>query len=442
MGPGSASKFFAMLCVAWMSAPLPAQVMPHFSRPTRGVVLDDATGAPVEGAVVVARWDWLAFHQTFESHSYSFNGDALHIGEALTDRQGRFDIPGWGPAVRPEGKLDEKAPNLLVFKSGYEPLQRRGPGSDPLRLKKSGGAPKAYAESILRFQGGAAGLDPTMRSGPPGLAWLYPGDNWKRMPRMIDALHREKLRLGEDGAAILGAQRLAGRSGAGAVVDAQTKQPIRGATVSIAWTLRRGDAKPGTMRVTQSKRASSAGSDSQFYVSPWRLPGPEVPGWEIATDTAPLIRVYAPGYRRSPEIAWDEKGGLVALEKLPPERDAFLAEMRAAKRDADASLALADRATALKLQRALLAMLADQCRALTPDLRQGVCYEESSDVAAFLRTAAPPGQFIEDEDGTRFMRVVAVGGGASAIQAQSVRAGAAPAYRKPSVSGFSIEPAR
>lgn len=438
---GAASKFLAMLCMCWMHAQVYAQFVPrpYSAGETRGTIVDEATGQPVEGAVVVARWDWLDFHQTLESHGYYFNGDAVHVGEDQSDRAGRFLIPGWGPAVRSGGKVDDSAPNLIVFKSGYEPLERRVPAEGAIRLKKSARAPKDHAEAILRVQGGRR--EELYGSSGHGLAWLHDNQNWKSMPRMILALHREKLLLGEDGAKILGAHMLYGRAGKGVVVDAQTQQTIRGGIVSIAWAMRRGDGSAGTLRVVQTKRAASAGSDSQFYVSPWRLPGPDVPGWEIATDAAPLVRLYAPGYRHSAEVRWEEKGGIVSLEKLPQDRNSLLAELREWRRDADRALASGDREAALALQWPLLGLLIDQCRGITPDLREGLCYPEGSEVARYVQKTMSAGYMIDHEDGARMMRIVVVGAGTAHVATQA--AGASPrgaADQKPNVRGFSIEP--
>ncbi len=441
---GTASRFLAAaLGSCWICAQVAAQSPPraYFSAQLRGEVLDDATAQPLEGAIVVARWNWLDFHPALHGSGYSFSGDAVHVGEALTDRNGRFAIAGWGPVTRAGGKLADNEPSLIAFKPGYEPLERDARAEGAIRLKRFTGAPKDYAAAILRIQGAHPGESPYARAGR-GLAWRHESENWKAMPRMILALHREKARLGEDGAGVLGAHTLFGRSGKGAIVDARTREPVRGAVVSIAWTLRRSDATPGALRVVQDIRARSDGSDSQFYVSPWRLPGPAIAGWEVATDAAPMVRVYAPGYRRSAAVRWEEKGGVVAVERLPPGRDALLAELRAWKRDADSALAGGERQAMLALQWPLLSILAQQCKDLTPDLREGICYGEGSDVAAYLPKAylAQP---TDDEEGTRIVRVVAVGSGSarSAVQGVGVSQPGGPG-EKPSVSGFAIEPIR
>src|SRR4051812_13647782 len=284
-------KLLASLCLA-VALPAAAQLpAPYRSGDLRGRVVDEATNEPIGGAVVVARWEWLEYvpPRLHGGGYYSNNGAAIHVGESVTNRVGEYLIDGWGPKLRAGGKMDEGQPRLFAFKPGYEPLI--GKRDETLRLKKSSAAPADYAQLIARFQQGAN--DYGRPRGGASLAWRSPTDDWRGMPRMIDALHREKLRLGEDGAKILGGNVLHGRLGEGTVLDAATRQPVQFAIVSITWTMRRGDRSPGEMRVVQTK--SGLASGARFWVSPWRVPGPQVEGWQIATDAIPVVRVYAPG---------------------------------------------------------------------------------------------------------------------------------------------------
>ncbi len=435
-----ASRIFALLLLAFAHLPLAAQTgpRPYLGRETRGQVVDAASSQPIEGAIVVARWDWLDYRSALEGSGYYANGDAVHVGEALTDRDGRYAIAGWGPVLRAGGKMDEKAPNLIVFKPGYEPLQRPLAGDATLRLKTFTGTPKEFAQAIARIQGAPY---PGYGESKGGLGWQHPGDNAKAMPRMVLALHREKVRLGEDGAAIRGANQIPGRAGEGELVDAATKERVTPALVWIAWTMRRTDGAAGTRRLVQAKRSGVEGAANHFYVSPWRLPAPELPGWEIDADATPRVRIYARGYRRSAEMPWDGKGAVVALQKLPAGRDAALAEMRAMRADLDAELARNSSDADLAAQRPLLEQLAYECREITPDLRAGICYPADSPVARYLdRTRGNPSLVMETAEGGRTIRVVAAGG--SQIQAQSVAVPAGPPAPRARVGGFTIEPVR
>jgi hypothetical protein len=81
-------------------------------------VLDGATGLPIAGVVVVAHW------QT-ETHTLGgrMPGNQVQIAEAKTDAKGRLQIPAWGPKLVLRGAIEEKTPQLLLFKSGYLPLR-------------------------------------------------------------------------------------------------------------------------------------------------------------------------------------------------------------------------------------------------------------------------------------------------------------------------------
>jgi hypothetical protein len=450
MRPGT-SKVLACFIVA-AALPVAAQLpTPARSGELRGLVVDEA-GKPLEGVVVVARWEWLQWipPRLHGGGYYQNNGEAIHVGESVTNRAGEYRIEGWGPKVKTGGKLDDNQPQVLAFKSGYEPAT--GKRDETLRLKKWEGSNADYAQRILKFQRGADDYG-GVRGGPT-LAWRQTED-WRDMPRMIEALHRERLRLGEDGAKILGANVLKGRLGEGTVLDAATRKPVEFAILSITWTMRRSDGSPGEMRVVQAK--SGLASGSKFWVSPWRVPGPQVEGWEIATGATPVVRVYAPGYRRSADIRWTEAGSTVLMEKLPDTRDAIVAELATWKRDIEAALALGDRQAMLALQRPLIASLAQQCNKLTPDSRGSACFSPGSDVSTFLTDArhGSVGYMAEDEENVRVVRVVAANAPASRIQAQAVAItpgamavspgsaaiGGRPMER-PRVGGFSIEPAR
>lgn len=91
-------------CASLSAAPISAQVV------------DADTHQPLAGVVVVAHW---------ELHRGSFTGDALPCGEAgveeaVTDQDGGFHIPGWGP-VTSSCDMRGAEPSLILFKSGYHP---------------------------------------------------------------------------------------------------------------------------------------------------------------------------------------------------------------------------------------------------------------------------------------------------------------------------------
>jgi hypothetical protein len=78
-------------------------------------VVDADTGAPVQGAVVVAHWQLMGGME-----GGNIVGQVMVL-EAVTDGAGRFYFPAWGPVRHSgPGRLDVQDPGLIIFKSGYK----------------------------------------------------------------------------------------------------------------------------------------------------------------------------------------------------------------------------------------------------------------------------------------------------------------------------------
>lgn len=80
-----------------------------------GRVVDMDTGAPIEGAIVVVRWQ-------LERYSGNFAG-WLFVTEAETDADGVFRLPAWGPVKAPsesgmQTRMSPNVPEVVIFKSG------------------------------------------------------------------------------------------------------------------------------------------------------------------------------------------------------------------------------------------------------------------------------------------------------------------------------------
>jgi hypothetical protein len=92
----------------WNEADYPSE---YYSKEIRARIVDADTGQPLEG-VVVAKW--------VLSGGIKPPID-LEVLEAVTDKDGWFYIPGWGPKKRPVLRyLENRDPELLIFKSGYK----------------------------------------------------------------------------------------------------------------------------------------------------------------------------------------------------------------------------------------------------------------------------------------------------------------------------------
>jgi hypothetical protein len=77
-------------------------------------VTDAETGAPVEGAVVVADWKLYGGGIGHGGHR-----ESLFVEETATDGNGEFTFGKWGPKRRPAHAVLDTAPWLVIFKAGY-----------------------------------------------------------------------------------------------------------------------------------------------------------------------------------------------------------------------------------------------------------------------------------------------------------------------------------
>lgn len=86
-----------------------------------GWVTDAATGEPIEGAIVVIKWE-------IEQHAREGRTDRIvRLEETLTDRGGRFAFAALGNYSVPIGweRSEFNFPRLAFFKPGYEPASRQ-----------------------------------------------------------------------------------------------------------------------------------------------------------------------------------------------------------------------------------------------------------------------------------------------------------------------------
>ena len=107
-----AAWYLVTLAVPWAPSPWPPV---YWAEEIRARVIDADTKAPLEGVIVAANWElrdpWIG------------PVGQVAVMEAVTDKDGRFTIPAWGPRLRGSltGRLTFSDPRLLFFKSGYVP---------------------------------------------------------------------------------------------------------------------------------------------------------------------------------------------------------------------------------------------------------------------------------------------------------------------------------
>lgn len=109
-----------ILVITFLLILIPLQACAHSpfysAKEIKATIVDAETGEPLEGVVVVAQW--ILFEGGI---GHGGHGRRLEVLEAVTDKEGKFTITGWGPKRRPAFTyLDNLDPLLSIFKSGYK----------------------------------------------------------------------------------------------------------------------------------------------------------------------------------------------------------------------------------------------------------------------------------------------------------------------------------
>jgi hypothetical protein len=160
-------------------------------------VVDADTGAPLEGAIVVAHW---------ELQQGSLTGDGLPCGaanveEAVTGKDGRFHIAAWGPIKNHCGYMLQGEPMLYVFKWGYSFHGfSNTPGVETITVTHSEWngrqmkLEKFANMDLTNARTGSYGAEFESLNSQLGLFISdLPGEcNWKRVPMALRELHSEQ----------------------------------------------------------------------------------------------------------------------------------------------------------------------------------------------------------------------------------------------------------
>lgn len=164
-------------------------------------VVDEETGQPIEGAIVVANWqlEEATFHLTIKR-------DSLEIQETVTDRDGRFKLAGFTKVNATPYFLKSRAPQIIIFKPNYRfyyysaayPMGEKAAGmsgipqpdisGSTVKLKSFGSNREDYED---RFIGVGVDLD---------FAYSITGGAtdkcaWTKAPMIIAAMEKERRNL-------------------------------------------------------------------------------------------------------------------------------------------------------------------------------------------------------------------------------------------------------
>jgi hypothetical protein len=198
---GGFERFEALLRVTVIGVPLMLTLSgcsydEYSAEAIEARVVDANSGAPLEGVNVIAAWQLKGGLEGGNIEGY------LEVLEAVTDTNGVFRIPAWGPKVKGQhGEFAETAPRLMLFKPGYRyrsvanvrpPREGHVLQSDwngkTIPMQRFIGSPLEYKEELHRLP---IDLDNLHR---------YVGDYWPHIPRFLCAAARFERDLAAQGA--------------------------------------------------------------------------------------------------------------------------------------------------------------------------------------------------------------------------------------------------
>lgn len=160
-------------------------------------VIDAETKQSLEDVIITANWELRGGGLALGGSSYA---GQLMVMEAVTDVNGKFYFPAWGPIRQSKGELQENDPKLIFFKSGYRYKIlsneiRNDPDAalEPVRRSRWNGRTIA----LERFKGTVEEYARHLSSIDIDLRFAYDNENCelKHVPRMVAALHREEKRF-------------------------------------------------------------------------------------------------------------------------------------------------------------------------------------------------------------------------------------------------------
>jgi hypothetical protein len=189
-GANNMKRILSLIILSAGTINLTACALVYTAEPMEARVVEAGTQKPLAGVVVVAHW------QLVQGTMVGSNlGGQLEVMETVTDPEGRFTFPGFGPKTALGGQyLDDQDPELLIFKSGYESRIVRNDyqGDSPtfrivhrsqwngktIEMKLFPGTETEYAEHVYHLDGDFDDFR------------LGEDCAWKKIPRMLVALQK------------------------------------------------------------------------------------------------------------------------------------------------------------------------------------------------------------------------------------------------------------
>lgn len=96
-------------------------IIPHRyqAAPITGQVIDKETGEPLEGVHVAVYWQLYDETSGLAALAGRVPSDVMGVSETVTDNEGYYYIPGWGPEYEVGDYLGEESPIIGFYKPGY-----------------------------------------------------------------------------------------------------------------------------------------------------------------------------------------------------------------------------------------------------------------------------------------------------------------------------------
>ena len=199
---------FLSLLLAWALLSAPAHAVDAYSaEPIEAWVIDAETNKPIEGVIVTANWEL-----SYGTAGGSVSHGQMMVMECVTDKEGRFYFPAWGPKPIPsfsvpardaqealylsvfpiELHLVNRDPALLLFKRDYKylalvnqfttnynkgSLRRSQWNGKTIKMERFKGTMEEYVRHLSFLMG--------------GLRFIEDDCQWKKTPRMLMALQEQ-----------------------------------------------------------------------------------------------------------------------------------------------------------------------------------------------------------------------------------------------------------
>jgi hypothetical protein len=184
----------ALVTVACLFSPTAHAQLTFTADAINGKVVDEETGQPLAGVIIVAMW-------TIEASFVGYDNELLNVIETVTDQDGNYGFPEWGPKLLPvstypfsTSELFDKGddPFVVYFKSGYWPAQEKNevtyPGQDIAKREPALGGFKANGMTIKLKKWD--GMDEEKYYKQVSFMADDLNGGWKKYPRMALAMDK------------------------------------------------------------------------------------------------------------------------------------------------------------------------------------------------------------------------------------------------------------